>query len=91
MNKVKYDKELEAEIRANKIIDEFKSMIDRFIIKKTIKHLQERTIEENISKWEKKFKEYQENQLPTVLQKMCMNNILRFRMEKIYRDHCGKN
>lgn len=56
--------------------------------KEIFRKLRERSVEEKISSWEGRLENLQKENMPLILQRACMESILKFMMEKIHKDHC---
>ncbi len=82
-----YEEELEVQININRM----KESLARLALNlgaERIKMIAERTIEERIASWESKLENLQKHSYPLILQKACLENVIKYKMEKIYKDHC---
>jgi len=84
-----YEEELEIQVSIDRMKKALAALAKNLSSNGFKKLLEEQyTLEEKISRWEKRLKNYQEKNLPLILQENCLKNIIKYKMEKIYKDHC---
>ena len=85
---INYEKELTADIHVNKMVNELRRIAKQILSQSLEREPQIITLDYKIARYEKKFEEYQLKGFPTALQKMCLESVIKYRMQKIHQDHC---